>query len=99
MDSGLGESRQVTSPRAAEPELRLLTELSPWHRELRENLFDTLLRRRPERVWTTSPPGKFWPDVFVPTGIPWMRMCHSASLHVLALALLIGGTHLFLILQ
>lgn len=99
MDSGLGESRQVTSPRAAEPELRLLTELSPWHREFLENVADSLHRRQPERVWTTSPPGKFWPDVFVPTGIPWLRMGHSASIHVLAVALLIGVTHLFLMLQ
>src|SRR5581483_4379878 len=99
MDSGLGESRQVTSPRAAEPELRLLTELSPWHREFLENLADTLLRRRPERVWTTSPPAKFWPDVFVPGDFPWARMCHSASLHVLALALLIAVTHLFIAVQ
>jgi TonB family protein len=99
MDSGIGETRNTTSPRAAEPELRLLTELSSWRRELAENLRDTLLRRQPERVWTTSPPGKFWPDVFVPHGVPWKRMCESGTLHVLAIAMLVSFTNVYLLLQ
>lgn len=99
MDSGLGESREETSPRAAEPDLRLLTELTPWYQIFFENVRDTLLRREPGRVWTTSPPGRFWPDVFVPTGIPWARMGESASLHVLAIAMLVSFTNLYFMLH
>jgi len=99
MDSGLGVSRNVTSPRAAEPKLRLLTELRPWREVFVENLGDLLLRREPPRVWTTSPPGKFWPDVFVPRGVPWFRMSESGVLHVLAILMLVAFTRLYFSLE
>jgi len=99
MDSGLGETRNSTSPRAAEPELRLLIELRPRHEIFFENLRDKLLGREVQHVWTTSPPGKFWPDVFVPGGIAWNRMAESGILHVLVVLMLITFTHLFLTLE
>lgn len=98
-DSSLGDSNRTTSPRAEERPLRLLTELQPWHRVFFENLRDTLLLRRPERVWTTAPPGKFWTDVFVPTGIPWGRLTESGVLHVLAVMMLVTFTRLYFSLE
>jgi len=98
MDLRPGESNTILPP-SAEPELRLLTELRPWRQVFFENLFDTLLRRRQPRAWSNSPPGKFWPDVFVPTGIPWFRMTESGILHVLAVLMLVTFTHLFLSLE
>jgi len=99
MDSGLGASRKATSPRAAEPQLRLLTELPPWHQVFLENLRDKILRRDVPRIWAKYPAGKFWSDVFVPTGIPWGRMTESGVLHVLAILMLITFTHLYFALE
>lgn len=98
-DSSLGDSNRTTSPRAEETPLRLLTELRPWHRVFFENLRDTLLLRRAERVWTTEPPGKFWPDVFVPTGIPWGRLTESGVLHLLAVMMLVTFTRVYFSLE
>ena len=99
MESGLGETSTNTPPRAAEPQLRLLTELPPRHHVFFGNLRDTLLRRNNTHVWTTSPPGKFWPDVFVPTGLPWFRLTESGILHVLAVLMLVTFTNLYFALQ
>lgn len=99
MDSGLGESKKDASPRAAEPQLRLLIELTSRRKVFFENLRDKLLRRDSTHVWTTSPPGKFWPDVFVPTGFPWRWMAESGVLHVLTILMLITFTRLYLTLQ
>jgi TonB family protein len=96
MHSGLGESRIRTSPRAAEPQLRLLVELPSRREAFLENLRDTLLRREGPRVLATSAPGKFWPDVFVPGGIAWRRMAQSGVLHVLAVLAVVAITHLYL---
>lgn len=95
MDSGLGESRTVTSPRAAEPQLRLLVELRPRREIFLENLRDKLLRRELPQVWVNSPPSAFWPDVFVPTRFPWGRMTESGVIHVLAILMLITFTRLY----
>ncbi|HVY92938.1 MAG TPA: hypothetical protein VHA14_09325, partial [Bryobacteraceae bacterium] len=95
MESGLGESNKTTSPRAAEPQLRLLTELPPRSRVFFENLRDKLLRREIPRIWAKYPPGRFWGDVFVPTGFPWLRMSESVVLHVLAVLMLVTFTDLY----
>ncbi|MGZ4814955.1 MAG: energy transducer TonB [Terriglobales bacterium] len=99
MDSGLGASNKTTSPRAAEPQLRLLTELPPWRRVFVQNLHDKLLRREVPRIWVKYPPAKFWGDVFVPTGFPWLRMTESGVLHVLAVLMLVTFTDLYFSLQ
>ena len=99
MDSGLGESNKFTSPRAAEPHLRLLTELPPWHTVFLHNLRDNFLGRDLPRVWAKYPPSKFWGDVFVPTGFPWLRMTESGVLHILAVLMLVTFTRLYFSLE
>jgi TonB family protein len=96
MDSGLGASRKPTSPRAAEPQLRLLLELRPRREVFLENLRDKLLRREVPPVWSSSPPSKFWPDVFVAGGVAWRRMAQSGVLHIFVVALTVAITHLYL---
>jgi TonB family protein len=74
-----------------EPELRLLLELEPRGSAFGENL--AYFFRKPRAVRTSSPPAKFWPDVFVPTGLPWGRLSESMILHVLAVVALITVTN------
>src|SRR5689334_22739806 len=64
-----------------EPELRLLIDLEPRGDVFFENV--GYLFHKPRTVRTSSPPAKFWSDVFVPTGLPWGRMAESVVLHVL----------------
>jgi TonB family protein len=95
----LSESFETTTRRAVEPELRLLIELPSRHRVFFGNLRDLLLGRNKVRVWTTSPPASFWPDVFVSRGISWGRMFESGVLHVLGVIALVAFTHLYLTLE
>jgi TonB family protein len=99
MDLHPSDSPQSPARRAAEPPLQLLTELPPRHTVFFGNLRDLLLGRNRVRVWTTSPPANFWPDVFVPSGIGWWRMAESGLIHVLAVAALISFTRLYLTLE
>src|SRR5579884_4252053 len=71
---------------------RLLTELPPWRKVFFGNLADLILRREPPKVWTTSRPAPFWPDVFVPGGLPGARLRLSALLHTLLVVLIWAGT-------
>src|SRR3954462_291845 len=64
-----------------EPELRLLIDLEPRGDVFFENV--GYLFQKPRTIRTSSPPAKFWSDVFVPTGLPWGRMAESVVLHVL----------------
>ncbi len=82
MASHPGEMRSVESPLDPEPELRLLVELEPRGKAFFQNIGHSI--RRPQQVWTSSPPAKFWTDVFVPSGLPWGRIAESGLLHVLA---------------
>ena len=43
----------------------------------------------------SSPPGEFWPDVFVKRRLPWAGFLQSIVYHGLAGAALIAFTHLF----
>src|SRR5215468_3691654 len=65
---------------------RLLVELEPWGRTFRRNLVDSLLFRRPVQVETTSPPAAFWPDVFVPSRLPWGAFIESVLYHGIVFA-------------
>ena len=73
------------------PPLRLLVELEPWHRAFLDQLRGA--SPAPGLVLDLdSPPGAFWPDVFVERGLPWQRFLESGACHILALALLLGAT-------
>lgn len=69
--------RQPVEPRSP-------VQLEPWHQNL-----TTLLTAHPP---SASPPGEFWPDVFVSSGLPWRRFLDSALYHALAItALWVSG--------
>lgn len=55
--------------------LRLLVELEPRGRVFFGNLADLLGSRPEPRIAITSRPGRFWNDVFVPTGAPLGVVC------------------------
>ena len=73
----------------------LLVELEPWHRVFLRNLRDLLRLRRKPPLWLVSRPGLFWPDVFVPTRMPWMQFLQSTLGHVLVIAALWGWSQLW----
>lgn len=64
------------------PDLRLLFELEPAPRVFFRNLADLILRRPLPPDPATSKPGRFWIDVFVPTGLPWESFIESMLLHL-----------------
>src|SRR5215468_3521891 len=86
MEKGLGllstEVRVITK---ADPRLRLLLELEPRHEVFLGNLADAFSRRKPTPIKTTTPPGSFWNDVFVPTELPWKSFQESMLWHVVVL--------------
>src|SRR5262249_45770872 len=86
MEKGLGllstEVRVITK---ADPRLRLLLELEPRHEVFLRNLADAFSRRRSTPIKTTTPPGTFWNDVFVPTALPWKSFQESMLWHVVVL--------------
>ena len=73
------------------PRLRLLTELEPRHRVFMGNLADLLWSRPAPRIPITSRPGRFWDDVFVPTGAPWSAFLESMLLQSLLIVLFVWG--------
>jgi hypothetical protein len=78
-------STKIAEPRAL-PRPKLLIELEPAYRVFFANLLDTLLFRPVPQVTTTSRPGKFWPDVFVQSEMPWWGFLESMLWHMLAAA-------------
>jgi TonB family protein len=74
---------------------RLLLELEPWGRTFWRNLADVLWRGQPLVVTTTSPPGQFWPDVFVSRPLPWSAFAESILYHAVVIALAWGLSSLF----
>jgi hypothetical protein len=67
---------------------RLVIDLEPAYRVFFRNLGDLLLRRPPTLWNVTSPPARFWTDVFVPTRLPWKQFLQSMAMHVVMLAVL-----------
>jgi TonB family protein len=90
MNSFLGlENPEIAESQASpdtHPPPNLLVELEPWGRTFRRNLTDTLLRRQPPAVPTTSRPAPFWPDVFVPRRLPWGAFVESILYHLIVFA-------------
>ncbi len=70
--------------------LVLLIEPDPWYKVFFRNLADVFLPRRESSFYVSSPPGEFWPDVFVHRPLPWQKLLESAAYHVLLIALLVA---------
>jgi hypothetical protein len=83
-------SQKVQRPRPA-PRLKLLVEWESGRRVFFSNLADLLISRRVPPVPITSRPGRFWNDVFVPTGAPWFSFTESILLHLLLIVLFVWG--------
>ena len=83
MEQGVGllSSKMETRLKTA-PDLRLLLELEPAPRVFFRNLADLILRRPLPPDPVKSKPGRFWTDVFVPTGLPWGSFIESMLLHL-----------------
>src|ERR1700751_2012533 len=82
-----------SAPGARAPSL--LLELEPWGRTFWRNLADVLWRGQPPVLTTTSPPGQFWPDVFVSRPLPWSAFAESILYHAVFIALAWGLSSLF----
>jgi GAF domain-containing protein len=70
------------------PPPKLLVELEPAHRVFFRNLADVLRSPQTAPLKLTSSPARFWPDVFVPSRLPWERFLQSLLLHVIVVATL-----------
>jgi TonB family protein len=68
------------------PELKLLVQLEPWHK----NLSSLLKTRAQEPLHLSSSPAAFWSDVFVDQRLPWRRFGESVFFHLLVIAGLWG---------
>jgi TonB family protein len=71
------------------PAPKLLVALEPWHKVFLQNLGDLLRRQRPP-LQLVSRPADFWPDVFVPTRMPWAQFLQSSLGHVCVIVALWG---------
>ena len=72
------------------PPPKLLIEMEPAHRVFWENLSDILFPPRLAPLKLTSRPARFWPDVFVPSPLPWQRFGHSVLLHGMMLIAMVA---------
>src|SRR6202140_1380551 len=73
---------------------RLLVVLEPWHKGFLGNLMALLRLRRKTPLVLMSRPASFWPDVFVPTRLPWRGFLQSTLTHLALIAALWGWTRL-----
>ena len=72
------------------PTPNLLFKVEPAYRVFFNNLIDTLHPPQNPPLKLTSLPARFWPDVFVPSQLPWRRFAQSMLLHVIMVGAL-GG--------
>jgi hypothetical protein len=82
----------LPSPRFPEttPPPNLLIEPQPAHRVFLDNLTDIVRPRQTEPLHLTSQPARFWPDVFVPSQLPWEQFLQSMLLQLTMLVILLG---------
>jgi hypothetical protein len=81
---------EIRSSLKAVPAPNLLFKLEPAYRVFFGNLIDTLHPPQNPPLKLTSLPARFWPDVFVPSQLPWQRFAQSMLLHVIIVAALAG---------
>ena len=74
------------------PAPELLVALEPRSRVFWGNLKDLLWRRAKAPLLLVSRPAAFWPDVFVPTPLPWSRFAQSVVAHLALIAVMLGWT-------
>jgi len=72
----------------------LLVTLEPWPGVFLRNLRDLLWFRRKPPLQLVSRPASFWPDVFVPSPLPWSGFLQSAMAHLALIAALWGWSRL-----
>jgi hypothetical protein len=89
---------EIRSSFKARPTPKLLFKLEPAYRVFFGNLIDTLHPPLLPPLKMTSLPSRFWPDVFVPSQLPWRRFAQSMLLHVITIVVL-GGLLEFGFLQ
>jgi TonB family protein len=73
----------------------LLIDLPPWHSVFRRNLLDLLSPKQLPPLRLASKPADFWPDVFVPSHLPWRRFFESTFYHGLVVLLLLASSWLW----
>lgn len=93
-----GGTLELTETEAPVADLRLLVASDPWFQVFLQNLDDLFRRREPVPLQLQSAPGDYWPDVFVDRRLPWPRFMQSGGYHIVALAIILAGSH-FLALQ
>ena len=81
---------EIRSSFKAIPPPNLLFKLEPAYRVFFSNLMDTLHPPQMPPLKVTSLPSRFWPDVFVPSQLPWRRFAQSMLLHVI-MGVALGG--------
>jgi TonB family protein len=54
---------------------------TPFWPQFLRNLADHFFLQEPQPVRTSSPPGRFWDDVFVRRPFPWKNMAQSVTVH------------------
>ncbi len=87
--SGVLIADQTVRRLSPAPRLKLLIDWEPRRRVFFGNLADLLLRRQLPPVPITSRPGRFWPDVFIATKVPWNSFLESLLWHLLLLILFV----------
>src|SRR5947209_5291295 len=96
MKQGSGLIQSTVDLRAIPvPEPIFLVKLEPWHGVFFRNLADLLWPWRQPRLELSSPPGPFWRDVFVRSGLPWGSFLESALYHVTVIAVLSASAELW----
>jgi TonB family protein len=75
--------------------LTLLVALEPRHRVFLRNLRDLFWFRQKPPLQLVSRPAEFWPDVFVPTRMPWWQFLESALGHIVVIAAMLGSSLLW----
>jgi TonB family protein len=92
--SVLLESTPEPLPEAASSPA-FLVDLPAWHTVFFRNLLDLFCSVQQAPFKPSSPPGSFWPDVFVTSRPPWSRFALSVFGHVAACAALLGSIQLW----
>lgn len=72
------------------PPPNLLMEPQPAHRVFLDNLIEIVNPPQTEPLRLTSQPAQFWPDVFIPSQLPWEQFLQSMLLQLTMLAVLLG---------